>query len=33
MAKGDRNQAFVSLPAGLCEVQPCRYCFYSVVQK
>ena len=21
------------LPAGLCVAQPCRYCFYSVVQK
>jgi len=23
----------VLLPAGLREAQPCRYCFYSVVQK
>ena len=24
---------FSLLPAGLHEAQPCRYCFYSVVQK
>jgi len=27
------NSLLASLPAGLREAQPCRYCFYSVVQK
>jgi len=26
------NMTYI-LPAGLCEAHPCRYCFYSVVQK